>query len=154
MVIRKVYIIRNFKEDMPKNEKGTEKDEKSKEKGEKGEKGEGKWRRDPMSGVIFGLILIIFGAIFLGRKFLPNPDLWFGWVLASAGVILLLDVVVRSLRPEWKRPVFGKLVIAVILIILGAGTILEIEESWPLIPIAIGVVMLIYYLTKVTKHTP
>lgn len=131
---------------MPKDEKDEkyEQDEKD-EKDQKHEEG-GKWRKDPLSGAFFGLFLIVVGTCYVGRAYLPGP--WWGWAITGAGAVSILDAAVHSVKPEWKRPVLGKVVIGVILIAIGLGFVYEIATLWPYLLLCLGAVMLIYYIRK------
>lgn len=133
---------------MAKDEKGSEKDEKSKEKSEKGD---GKWRRDPLAGIFFGMFLIAIGGIYMVRQYLPDPDMWWAWVLLAIGALFFIDALFHSMKPEWKRPILGKIFAGVIFVVIGIGSLMGIEEWWPLILIALGVVMLIYYMSRAYK---
>ena len=137
---------------MAQNEKADEKSEKGEEKSEKSEKGEGKWQKDPLSGVFFGLILITAGAIYIGKEYLPDPDLWWAWIIVGIGMISFLDAVVRYTKPEWKRPIFGKILLGIVLIVIGTGAIYQAEISWPLLVIAIGAAMLVYYISRIQRE--
>ncbi|MGC1120058.1 MAG: hypothetical protein WBA22_03100 [Candidatus Methanofastidiosia archaeon] len=140
---------------MARSEKGQEK---ASDKGEKGQdksgKGEGKYHRDPLGGVFFGLVLLTVGFVYIARSRLPQPELWWAWVLLGIGIISLLEAGVRYSRPEWRRPVFGKLMLGVILIILGGSIVYSLEISWAVILIAIGAIMLMYYLGRAIMHNP
>ncbi|MBU7015726.1 MAG: hypothetical protein HXS52_03690 [Theionarchaea archaeon] len=136
---------------MARSDKGSEKEEKDQEKSEKGE---GKFQKDPLGGVFFGLILLTVGVVYILRSQLPHPELWWAWVLLGIGIVSLLDAGVRYSRPEWRRPVFGKVMLGVILITIGGSIVYDLEFSWALFLIAIGAVMLIYYLGKATRKTP
>lgn len=129
---------------MAKDEKSQEKGEKDQEKSDKG----GKWEKDPLSGVFAGMILILFGAVYLGRSYMPDPDLWWAWFMAGIGVVFILNALLHSLRPEWKRPVFGSVIAGIALIILGMAFVYGVEEWWPFMLVGIGVVMLIYFLRR------
>ena len=61
----------------------------------------------------------------------------------GAGVIVLLEVVVRLLIPEYRRPVTGTLIFAVILIGLGLGNLTNCGVVWPFILIVIGLSILL-----------
>jgi type IV secretory pathway VirB2 component (pilin) len=48
--------------------------------------------------------------------------------------------------PEYRRPVGGKLVAAVILLSIGASNIYGLEDWWPLLIIVAGIVIIFYGL--------
>jgi len=127
-------------------------EEKQEEKGEKeGEKDEKswdeKWRRDPLSGAVWAAILIWAGVALLAENMgllvrFEWLDAW-GLILVGAGMIVLLEVVVRLLVPSYRRSVGGTLIFAVILVGMGLGNLFGWDVIWPLILIAIGVSILL-----------
>lgn len=123
-------------------EEKQEKDEKGRD--EKEEKGtEEKWRRDPLSRVIFGLIVIAVGVLFL----LASQDKilwedWWAYFLLVLGGIFIFEVLLRSVMPAYRRPVFGKLIAGLVLIAIGASNIYGLVSWWPLIIIGVGVFIL------------
>ncbi len=126
-----------------------EKDEEEKEWDEKdggGGKGE-KWAHDPLGRATWAIILILAGCILLAANLGVVPSLklensW-NWILLMAGAVLLLQILLRLVVPEWRRPVGGWLMLALILLVSGAGAVLGLENTWPLILIAIGVALLV-----------
>lgn len=128
------------------DEKSNEKQEKADEKSE-GKHKEGKWEKDPLSGVFVGLVLIVFGVLYLGQEYLPEGP-WWAWLMVGIGVVFLIDAALHQAKPEWKRPVFGKVVSGVVLIAIGFGFVYGLEQWWPFIFIAIGVVLLLQHLRK------
>jgi hypothetical protein len=122
-----------------------EKEEKSREDNEKEEKGR---ERDSLGTLIWALILISAGLIFLAQSPLRLVD-WgrFGgaWnaIFFAVGLILLFEVVVRLLVPAYRRPVAGTLIFAFIMLAVGAGGFVGWELTGPLILIAIGVATLL-----------
>lgn len=116
------------------------KDEKRDEKDEK-ERGE-KPRNDPLSTVIWAMILIWAGLVFLAQTLWP--DVFSGWepwslVVIGAGVIVLLEALVRTLRPEYRRPIGGTVIFGVILIAVGLGDLPGWDAYWPVLLIVAGV---------------
>ncbi len=104
-----------------KTEKEEEKTEKETEKEEK--TWEEKWRRDPLSAIIWAAILIWAGVVLLADNLqmlarFGDLEPW-GLILAGAGVIVLLEVLLRLLVTAYRRPVGGTFIFAVLL--LGAG---------------------------------
>jgi hypothetical protein len=120
-----------------------EKDEKHKEE----KNWEEKWRRDPLSGIVWasilvwaGLVLLVDNLGFLGR--FERLDAW-AIIFIGAGLIVLLGVVVRLLVPAYRRAVTGTLILGLILIGIGLGNLLSWNVIWPLILIALGVFVLV-----------
>jgi cation transport ATPase len=132
-------------------EEKQEKDEKSKD--EKDEKSQDeKWRRDPLGRVIFGLIVIAVGVLFLfASQDKISWDDWWAYFLLALGGIFILEVLIRSIMPAYRRPVFGKLIAGVVLIAIGASNIYGLGEWWPLIIIGVGVFILFSALFRVRK---
>ena len=138
------------------DEKFDEKDkEKREEKSPQEKNWDEKWRRDPLGSVVWAVIFIWAGLVFLasnlgflnslysrttgisGFGFPFRLEAW-SLVLAGAGVILLIEVVVRLLVPEYRRPVGGTLILGFILIGVGLGDLISWSVIWPLIIIALG----------------
>jgi hypothetical protein len=136
-----------------------EKDEKERSKHDE-KTAEEKWRRDPLGTLTWAAILIYAGLVFLAdnlglldalyRAFPfdgPGPDFLEGgaWtvVLFGAGVILLVEVVIRLMVPTYRQAVTGTLILAAILIGSSLGNLFGWELVWPLVIIAIGLGVLL-----------
>lgn len=145
------------------DEKSEEKfDEKELEKQEEKSPEEKSWdekhHRDPLGSVIWALILIWVGVVFLLSNLGLLDDLLqmtnllpgFGFldrfisawpvILLGMGALLLIEVLIRLLVPAYRKPVTGTLILAVIFIGLGLGelTTLSWNIIWPLILIVLG----------------
>ena len=125
---------------MPEQKYRNEKEEKQ-EKDEKSQ--DEKWRNDPFGRVIAGLIVIAVGVMFL----LATQDKiawenWWAYFLMALGGIFIFEVLIRSVMPAYRRPVFGKLIAGLVLIAIGASNIYGLVSWWPLIIIGVGVIIL------------
>ncbi len=119
-------------------------------------------QQDQLSSISWALILIWAGAAFLSfnfgwfdalfdnvffRRFLPEgmvmfePGVW-SIILLGAGVILLLEVILRALVPQFQHHMGGTLVMAAVFIGIGLGNIFGFDLVWPVILIAVGVSVL------------
>jgi len=126
-----------------------------------------KWRRDPLSAIVWAVILIWAGVVFLlsnlgmldwligmGRDITGWGSLQrFGeaWsvVLLGAGGILLIEVAVRLLVPVYRRPVTGTVIFAVILIAAGLGDLINNwTVVWAVILIFLGISILVRGLRR------
>ncbi len=138
------------------DEKNDEKDAEKREEKAPGEKSvEEKYRRDPLGAIVWAGILIWAGLVLLASnlnilQFQPitglptavSPGPW-GVIFLGAGVILVLEVLVRLLVPDYRRPISGTLFLAVIFIGIGFGNIFGFDVVWPFILIGIGLSILV-----------
>ncbi len=117
---------------------------------EKNNKGEVKGnKRDPYSGIFGGLILILLGVLFL----LATMDViswadWWAYFLVGLGGIFIIEFIFRSVTAAYRHQHRGKLVVGIVLLIVGGAHILGMVSWWPLILIAIGVIIVFTSLKK------
>ncbi len=139
-----------------------EKDEKEMQKREE-KSAEEKWRRDPISALVWAGILIWAGLVLLADNlglldsvygvFAQEPsDFPFAigaWplIFLGAGVILLGEVVIRLIIPEYRAPVTGTLILAFVFIGIGVGNWIGWGFIFPLIIIGAGLSILIRALS-------
>jgi hypothetical protein len=127
---------------------GEKEDEKREEKSP-----EEKWRRDPLSSIVWACILIWVGLVLLAetsgflasvkdRLDLARLDVW-PLIVIGAGIIILCEIGVRLVVPAYRRPVIGSFIFAVILLGIGTGELIKKEIVWPLIIIAVGIIVLL-----------
>lgn len=137
----------------PRDDKGSVMDEKAEEKQQEKfdeKRLEEKARRDPLSSMIWAGILIWVGVSLLANNlgildsllFLNQFEPW-SLAFAGAGVIILLEVLIRLTVPEYSGPVIGSLIFGLILLSIGMGDILAWGFIWPVIVIVAGVLILV-----------
>lgn len=128
------------------------KEEAVEEEKKKGRREEG----DTLGGIIWALILIWAGVVFLVdnlglmRNFVLRTqelsgiemlDRFIGvWplIMLGAGVLLLVDVVIRLTVPAFKKPVGGLVFLAVLLIGIALGDLINWNLLWPMLLILLG----------------
>jgi len=144
-----------------KEEKFDEKDlEKRDEKSREEKNVEEKWRRDPISAIIWAILLIYTGMVLLADNlgyldtwmtnlaaatnltFLADLEVW-SVILLGAGLILLVEVLIRLLIPEYRRGVGGTIIFAFILIGVSLGNQIGWTIVLPLILIGAGLAILV-----------
>jgi hypothetical protein len=129
-------------------------DEKAKEKQEEKSPDE-KWRNDPLGMIVFACILIWAGIVLL----LDNTgklDEWIrevvratGWttlrdsnewqiIALGAGVIILVEILLRLIVPAYRRSIHGSLIFAILLIGFGLSGWIAWEILWPIVLIILG----------------
>ena len=128
---------------MPEDKESQEKESSSEKK---------KHKDDPLSGMTGGLILILLGVLFL----LANMDYisWGGWwqyFLMGLGVILILEAIIRSASPSYRKDITGKLIGGFVLIFIGGSFVIGWSNWWPLILIAVGAGILLSSLRKAKR---
>ena len=128
-----------------KEEKQEEKERNQREKEEKN--WDEKWRSDPLSAAGWAFFLIWVGIVLLAENLGVLDDLdpldIGDVILIGAGVIVLLQVLIRLLVPAYRRPVMGSLIFAFILLAIGLGDLATWELVWPAVIILIGLVLLL-----------
>jgi len=123
---------------------GEKEEEKQHEKEEKPTDMAEKWRQDPLSAIVLAAILIVGGIVLI----LDNLSVLFfrgnGWAisLVCAGAIVALGAVVRTIMPEYRRPVRGTLILAAVLCGLGLSSWIGWGVTWALIIIGAGISIL------------
>ncbi len=131
----------------------SEKGEKEPQMGEKQEEKswDEKWRRDPLGSIAWAAVLIWAGIAFLldnlgVLRSLSSPfDRLEAWslVFAGAGVIFLGVVLIRLTVPDYRRPVVGTLILALVFLGIGLGDWVGWGIIWPIVLIVLGAAFLL-----------
>jgi hypothetical protein len=125
-----------------------EKSEKEKdEKREKEEKHE-----DRFEIIVGGLVIILLGSIlFLAQnRFIPWRSFG-GYFVFGLGLILILWAAVRYFTITFKGRALGLFVGGLILSVMGLSSLLQIRESWPLVLIILGLIIIIWSITAIRR---
>lgn len=134
---------RGEKEEEKEQEKTQEKEEKPQDIAEK-------WRRDPLSAMIWAAILIVGGIVLiLDNLGVPVFD-GNGWSIAlvCAGLLVGVEALVRKLIPEYARPIRGTLILAAVLLGLGLSNWVGWGITWAVVIIGIGLYILLSGLLR------
>jgi hypothetical protein len=119
--------------------------------------------RDALSRITWSVILIWAGLVFLAvntgwmNRLLPilpfshwmpsgfemfEPGVW-GLIMLGAGIILLVEVIIRLMFPTYHRHFGGTLILAAVFIGVGLGNFYNWNLVWPLVLIAVGASILL-----------
>ena len=130
-------------------------DEKAEEKYEKeDEKVEEKHHQDPLSSLVWALILIWAGLVFLASNLgwldqipvqqfaiegftLTRLSTW-SVIFLGAGVLVFIEALVRTFVPAYRSSTGGNFFLAAIFLGIGLGGIFGWNIVWPFILIAMG----------------
>lgn len=138
--------------DSPQKPRDEKEEEKKHEKEEKS-------RSDPLSAMVWGAIFIWAGLVLLADNLgylgglglrgdtvpgvFPFRISTWGLIFAGAGVIILLEVAVRLVMPEYRRHVIGSIIVGFVFIGIGLGNLISWNVIWALVLIIIGVLILL-----------
>jgi hypothetical protein len=134
-------------------------EEQHRTKGEKEEKeeknrGEREWDKgeqwsggDALGPLVWGLVIILAGlamaAVNLGiYPWLTWDNVW-SYIFIGAGALFLLEVVLRILLPAYRRPIRGRLTLAIVALAVGVGGLIGWELTWPFILMAVGLAIIL-----------
>jgi hypothetical protein len=131
------------------------KDEKH-EKQEKDEKdsGQREWDKgeqwtggDALGPLVWGLIIILTGLVLAAANLGMYP--WLTWenawsyIFLGAGLLFLLEIVLRMLMPTYRRPIRGRIILAFVALAIGLGGLVGWELTWPFVIIAVGLAIIV-----------
>lgn len=140
-------------------QKYTEKQNEKEEEKTEEKRGDEKWRRDPLGSMIWAGILIWAGLVLLAENLgwlsgirrglagLPNFNAqslgaW-SYILMGAGILVLIEALIRVTVPTYRRPVTGSVIFGVLLIAGGLGGAVNWTLLGPAFLIAIGILLLL-----------
>lgn len=105
--------------------------------------------RHGFSAVFAGLLLILLGVLlFLASQGIVSWDKWWQLFLIGLGVILLIDVFLRYSQDKARGFPMGRIIAAIVLIVIGVVFIISAVNWWPLVLVVVGVAILIGGLVR------
>ena len=131
-------------------------DEKYYEKEE--EKRDEKGHQDPLSSLVWALILIWAGLVFLGENLglldaivaesiqlgevtIQQVNTW-SMIFLGAGVLIFVEALIRTFVPAYRSSTGGNFFLAAVFLGIGLGGLIGYSLVWPFILIAMGLAAL------------
>lgn len=108
-------------------------------------------RPDPLGGLIGGLVLIMLGAGLFAwmQGWIATWTMALGLFFLGLATIFFIELLVRLVMPAYRQRIMGRIISTVVMTLLGVGFLSidymgwDIWQLWPLILIAIGVIVLL-----------
>ena len=148
------------KQQEPQNERPAYYDEKTEEKvyEKEEEKRDEKGHEDPLSALVWALILIWAGLVFLGENLglldvivadpiqigdvtIQQVSTW-SMIFLGAGVLIFVEALIRTFVPAYRSSTGGNFFLAAVFLGIGLGGLVGYSLVWPFILIAMGLAAL------------
>lgn len=135
-------------EEYPHRRKDEKQEKEEKDHGQREwDKGEQWTGGDALGPLVWGLIIILAGLVFAATNLSMYP--WLTWenawsyIFLGAGLLFLLEILLRILMPTYRRPVRGRIILAFVALAIGLGGLVGWELTWPLVIIAVGLAIIV-----------
>jgi hypothetical protein len=100
--------------------------------------------RFPFHGLFWGLVLVLLGVLFLlNQSGAITGDTWWQSLLIGLGAISIINGLVHYYYPGFRWGAYGKVVLGIILILIGALLMAGFSEWWPIVLIVAGALFLL-----------
>lgn len=107
------------------------------------------WRRDPVGGIFAGLVVIWLGLCFyLRHQGIIPADTWWQYFLVGIGAAFLIGGFIRLFIARWRRHALGMFIPGIVVGAVGLMLILGSFKYWPIILVAVGLVIVISVLVR------
>jgi hypothetical protein len=105
--------------------------------------------RDPLGGLFPGLILIELGILFYAttQDWLSWND-WWKYFLVGLGAIFLIDAAAHYFVRSYRTDIMGRIIPGFVLLFIGLAFLYGFSQWWPIVLIAVGVIILISLLFR------
>ncbi|MBA7696516.1 hypothetical protein ES703_105166 [subsurface metagenome] len=105
--------------------------------------------RDPVGGIFAGLVVIWLGiSFYLQHRGIIPEDTWWQYFLVGLGGAFLIGGIIRLFVARWRRRALGMLIPGIVVGAIGVMFIMDSFTYWPIILVAVGVVIIISVLTR------
>jgi uncharacterized membrane protein HdeD (DUF308 family) len=105
--------------------------------------------RDPWQGLFWGLVLIMVGVLFfINQQSGIGWDVLWKYVLVGLGAIFIIEGLVRLLSANHRDTSYGRFIPGVILLFVGIAFLYGFNQWWPVVLIAVGVIILLSLLFR------
>lgn len=99
--------------------------------------------RDLVNTITWAACFVWAGLVLIPDKlnFITASTRWGAWslIFVGTGIIVLLGILICRLWPEYYRPVWRRLMLALVLLGIGLQGVVGWRIIWPILLIAIGV---------------
>jgi hypothetical protein len=105
--------------------------------------------RDPLRGLFWGLILILVGVLFfIDRQQGIGWEILWMYLLIGLGAIFIIDGLVHLSISGFRDSQLGRFIPGVVLLFIGLAFLFNFSQWWPIILIAVGVIILLGFLFR------
>ena len=110
-------------------------------------------KKSALSDIFGGLIVLAIGlSFFLAANNVISWDKWWAYLLLFLGVVFLIEAVIRNTGLK-ERLIGGRFIAGIILISFGFSVVLSLRNWWPLILIAVGILIIIKGIVSHKEET-
>ena len=104
--------------------------------------------RDPLRGLFWGLVLILVGVLFFINLQGTDWDILWKYLLIGLGAIFIIDGLAHLWGPARHEGPLGRFIPGVVLLFVGLAFLYNFSQWWPIILIAVGVILLLSFLFR------
>jgi CHASE2 domain-containing sensor protein len=100
-------------------------------------------KKSALSDIFGGLIVLAIGlSFFLAANNVISWDKWWAYLLIFLGVVFIIEAIIRNTSLK-DRLIGGRFIAGIILFSIGFSFALSLKNWWPLILIAVGLLIII-----------
>lgn len=103
-------------------------------------------RGDPFTVIFMGLVATVAGVLWflISRGYIESQN-WWPYAICGLGCALIMQCfLARWASSTHRKPMFGRLLLGMILVCVGIAIAYDIREWWPLIPVIVGAAITFY----------